>query len=83
VTNKQFEAGLAKMGAADHLSADYIMGFRRGLQRGLYGDRVVAPAEHGAWLALAQTHPEWVERVRGYRDGIVTGEELADQEPAG
>jgi hypothetical protein len=68
--DRRFNLAMQRIAAETGRSPEYLLGYRRGLQRGFYGTTAVADAEHGAWLALATKGLERsAERLRGYLDG--------------
>jgi hypothetical protein len=74
--------GHGTLGLANAARAErplYWQAYRRGLQRGLYGDDVVVAEEHEAWLTMASsTEDVALERSAGYRDGMSTALKLRE-----
>ncbi len=55
----------------DPQHANYWHGYRDGLRRARFGERVGTVAEHRQWLTLASSRdPSRAARGAGYRDGI-------------
>lgn len=64
--------------AEPELCAEYLLGFRRGLQRSFHGASVVSDAEHAAWLSLEREGERWQRRLAGYLDGVATAGDAGD-----
>ena len=76
-----FKAALIGIADEGELSREYLLGFRRGLQRGFYGTQAVADAEHEAWLSFVKNGQlKLTERSHGYADGIQVAVESVGSE---
>jgi hypothetical protein len=79
--DSRFNLAMQRIDTECALGHDYVLGFRRGLQRGFYGAAAVADSEHAAWLDLAAASLERsAKRLRGYLDGTTAAAQVLANE---
>jgi hypothetical protein len=77
--DSRFINAMASIPSATECTQEYLLGYRRALQRVFYGAQAVADAEHEAWLKLGNCgNDRWAERFRGYCDGTTAASETFD-----